>query len=144
MFMSLRLVKHIDNMEGGNQNPQMESEIVLSPRRHAGWLRPWLSFAIIWAPVLSACSTSVASAPLSRAASCGACHALHSEATAGIYPILAGQHSVYMQAQLKAFRDGTRTNSIMKPMARDLSDAEIAALSDYFESLGSGSEVLRR
>lgn len=68
-----------------------------------------------------------------------ACSGCHSPNGAGIpaqYPRLAGQHADYTEAQLKAFRDGKRTNStVMSGVAANLSDREIKALSDYIAGL---------
>lgn len=38
-------------------------------------------------------------------------------------------------AQLKAFRDGSRKNAIMQPMAKNLSDTQIANLATYLSGL---------
>ncbi|HKV96320.1 MAG TPA: cytochrome c [Gammaproteobacteria bacterium] len=54
---------------------------------------------------------------------------------APIYPNLAGQKDEYLIAQLKAFRDGTRINPIMNPMAKGLSDIDIANLAAYLSAL---------
>ncbi|HQR21189.1 MAG TPA: cytochrome c [Burkholderiaceae bacterium] len=68
-----------------------------------------------------------------------ACSGCHNPAGAGIpdqYPRLAGQHSEYTEATLKAFRDGTRRNNVpMQQIAARLSDAEIAAVADYIQGL---------
>lgn len=41
----------------------------------------------------------------------------------------------YLAKQLKAFRDGTRQDPMMAPMAKPLSDDDIANLAAYFNSL---------
>jgi cytochrome c553 len=68
-----------------------------------------------------------------------ACNGCHSPTGAGIpsqYPRLAGQHAEYAEAQLKAFRDGTRRNSApMTQIAARLSEAEMRAVSDYLAGL---------
>ncbi len=68
-----------------------------------------------------------------------ACSGCHSPNGAGIpaqYPRLAGQHADYVQAQLVAFRAGTRRNNpVMAGIAANLSDREIKALSDYVAGL---------
>jgi cytochrome c553 len=54
------------------------------------------------------------------------------------YPVLAGQFSAYIEAQLKAFRSGERANDpnrMMRTTAARLSDAEIKAVSDYIAGL---------
>jgi cytochrome c553 len=68
-----------------------------------------------------------------------ACAGCHGPTGAGIpaqYPRLGGQHAEYVSAQLGMFRAGTRANSAqMMPISARLSDAEIAAVSDYIEGL---------
>ena len=68
-----------------------------------------------------------------------ACAGCHSPSGAGIpsqYPRIAGQHGDYVEAQMKAFRDGKRMNSVpMKTIAANMSDKEIAAVSDYIAGL---------
>ncbi|MCX7901203.1 MAG: cytochrome c4 [Burkholderiaceae bacterium] len=68
-----------------------------------------------------------------------ACAGCHGPNGAGIpiqYPRLAGQHAEYTEAQLKAFRDGTRRNNeAMQQIAARLSDREMKALADYLAGL---------
>jgi cbb3-type cytochrome c oxidase subunit III len=68
-----------------------------------------------------------------------ACAGCHSPSGAGIpvqYPRLSGQHSEYTAAQLTAFRDGVRGNSIqMTLVAAKLNDKEIRAVADYIAGL---------
>ena len=68
-----------------------------------------------------------------------ACNGCHSPTGAGIptqYPRLGGQHAEYTDAQLKAFRDGTRRNSVpMMQIAPRLADAEMRAVADYVAGL---------
>lgn len=68
-------------------------------------------------------------------ATCIACHGQNGISVAPIYPNLAGQKDEYLIAQLKAFRDGTRVNPIMSPMAKGLSDIDIANLAAYLSAL---------
>jgi cytochrome c553 len=54
------------------------------------------------------------------------------------YPRLSGQHAEYIEAQLKAFRSGARTNDLnasMRGVAGRLSDREIEAVADYIAGL---------
>ncbi len=67
---------------------------------------------------------------------CIACHGAAGISVAPIYPNLAGQKDPYLVAQLKAFRDGTRANAIMAPMAKGLSDTDIVNLAAYLSALG--------
>jgi cytochrome c553 len=70
-----------------------------------------------------------------------ACAACHGPAGAGMpaqYPRIAGQHAEYTEAQLKAFRDGTRANDpnkMMRMVALKMTDAEIKAVADYIAGL---------
>ena len=68
-------------------------------------------------------------------ATCAACHGVNAISVAPLYPNLAGQKDAYLIAQLTAFRDGTRPNPIMGPMAKGLSDADIANIAAYLASL---------
>lgn len=65
-------------------------------------------------------------------AACAGCHGPTAAGNPIKYPRLGGQSAVYIEAQLKGFRDGTRTNSAeMTQIAANLSDKEIHALADY-------------
>ncbi len=68
-----------------------------------------------------------------------ACSGCHSPSGAGIpsqYPRLSGQHAQYNAAQLTAFRDGVRKNSVqMTQIAAKRNDREIKAVSDYMAGL---------
>jgi len=70
-----------------------------------------------------------------------ACAACHGPAGAGIpaqYPRIAGQFAEYTEAQLKAFREGTRANDpnkMMRMVAIKMTDAEIKAVADYIAGL---------
>ena len=44
------------------------------------------------------------------------------------WPNLAGQQKAYLVKQLKDFREGTRSDPWMSPMAKDLSDEDIENL----------------
>jgi cytochrome c553 len=70
-----------------------------------------------------------------KAAACAACHGPQGLAVAPDAPNLAGQPEMYLAAQLKAYRDGTRKHEVMSLMARPLSDADIEDLAAWFASL---------
>jgi cytochrome c553 len=73
-----------------------------------------------------------------------ACAGCHGPTGAGIpaqYARLGGQHAEYVSAELMLFRSGKRANSPqMATIAARMSDAEIAAVSDYVEGLNAGSK----
>ena len=68
-----------------------------------------------------------------------ACAGCHGPAGAGVpaqYARLGGQHAEYVSNELGLFRSGKRANSAqMMTIAARMSDAEIAAVSDYVEGL---------
>lgn len=66
---------------------------------------------------------------------CAACHGADGISLAPIYPNLKGQKAQYIEKQLKAFKEGTRQDPVMAPMAMPLTDEDIANLAAYFESL---------
>jgi cytochrome c553 len=67
---------------------------------------------------------------------CAGCHSPNGAGIPAQYPRLAGQNAEYATAQLTAFRDGVRTNSLqMTQVAAKLNDREIKALSDYIAGL---------
>lgn len=68
-------------------------------------------------------------------ATCAACHGPQGISIAPIYPNLAGQKDEYLVTQLKAFRDGTRKNPIMEPMAKGLTDTDIVNIAAYVSTL---------
>jgi len=72
-------------------------------------------------------------------AACGACHGPtgHGNPTAQ-YPSIRGQHSTYVEAQLKAYRSGTRQtdqNQMMRGVTHSMSDEQIAAVAAYVQGL---------
>lgn len=71
-----------------------------------------------------------------------ACAACHSPTGSGNpmanFPSLSGQHADYTVLQLKAFRAGERANdagSMMRGVAKKMTDAEIEAVSQYIQGL---------
>lgn len=76
-----------------------------------------------------------AAAGKAKSAMCAACHMADGNSVSPIYPKLAGQHAPYLESAIKAYRDGKRQGgnaAMMTPMAKALSDADIANLAAYF------------
>jgi cytochrome c553 len=71
----------------------------------------------------------------SKSVTCAGCHGATGISAVPMYPNLAGQKALYVEKQLKAFRNGTRKDPIMGPMAKPLSDTDIVNIAAYFESL---------
>jgi len=70
-----------------------------------------------------------------KSATCMGCHGVPSYMN--VYPSyhvprLGGQHPEYLEAALKAYRDGARKHSTMQAQAADLSDEDIADIAAYF------------
>lgn len=73
---------------------------------------------------------------------CMACHSPGGEGNGpALFPHLSGQHAAYVEAQLKAYRDGTRANSpkaqIMQQIAKRMTDDQIHAVASYIQGLYS-------
>jgi cbb3-type cytochrome c oxidase subunit III len=67
---------------------------------------------------------------------CAGCHSPNGAGIPAQYPRIGGQHAEYAAAQLTAFRDGVRKNSLqMNQIAAKLNDREIKALADYVAGL---------
>ncbi|MEW6166993.1 MAG: c-type cytochrome [Pseudomonadota bacterium] len=73
-----------------------------------------------------------AEAGAAKAAPCTACHGPAGNSSNPQWPKLAGQGSRYTYEQLKAFKDGTRSNPLMSPQAAALSDQDMRDLAAYF------------
>jgi cytochrome c553 len=74
--------------------------------------------------------------------SVAACMACHSPGATGnepaAYPSLKGQHSEYLVAQMKKFRDGIRANDpggMMRGVSARMSDKEIMAVAAYISAI---------
>ena len=69
-------------------------------------------------------------------AACAGCHSPNGAGIPAQYPRLSGQHADYAVAQLTAFRDGVRNNSLqMTGVAAKMNDREIKAVADYIAGL---------
>ena len=66
---------------------------------------------------------------------CSACHGNNGVSVADAIPNLAGQKAAYLEAQLKALKEGSRKNALMNAMAAQLSGDDIANVAAYFSSL---------
>ena len=70
-----------------------------------------------------------------KSGTCAGCHGPAGISKNPMWPNLAGQQQGYLVKQLKAFRDGSRTDPMMTPMAKPLSDEDIANLAAWYNSL---------
>lgn len=64
---------------------------------------------------------------------CVACHGVDGSGNAAAgFPMLGGLAAGYLQRQLQAYREGTRNNTVMAPIAKALTEAEIESVSKYY------------
>ncbi|MFK7793903.1 MAG: cytochrome c [Gammaproteobacteria bacterium] len=94
-----------------------------------------LTLAVSVALLTASANAGDIAAGKAKSASCIACHGSAGISPTPIWPNLAGQKEQYLVAQLKAFKDGTRANPQMAPMAAGLSDEDMANLAAYYSSL---------
>ena len=84
-------------------------------------------------------SIYVSGNPTSGVAACAACHGPTGTGNpAANFPSLQGQHALYTENQLKAFRSGERANDagmMMRNIAGVMTDAEMAAVAQYIQGL---------
>jgi cytochrome c553 len=67
---------------------------------------------------------------------CAACHGATGSGIPAQYPRIGGQHGDYVEAQMNAFRAGTRTNNaVMTGVVAKMNDKEIKAVADYVAGL---------
>ena len=69
----------------------------------------------------------------SLAATCANCHGTNGRAVEGSSVVsIAGLDKAYTIAQMTAFKNGTRSATIMHQLSKGYSDAQIEALATYF------------
>ena len=63
---------------------------------------------------------------------CAACHAPDGNSAISLNPKLAGQHPEYLLKQLVNFKESTRANPVMTPIASNLTPEDMQNLATYF------------
>jgi len=66
---------------------------------------------------------------------CSACHGINGVSVTDAIPNLAGQKAAYLEAQLKALKDGSRKHPVMGAIAAQLSADDIANAAAFYASL---------
>jgi cytochrome c553 len=77
-----------------------------------------------------------------RVQACNGCHGPDGIGVLHAAPYLAGQSAEYLASALKSFQQDTRRNDageLMRSIAKQLNDADIAAVSGYFASVNSSA-----
>ena len=75
-----------------------------------------------------------AEAGKTKSAVCAACHNADGNSVNPEWPKLAGQHPNYIIKELNDFKNDKRVNATMSPMAKPLSEQDMADLAAYFSS----------
>jgi cytochrome c553 len=89
-----------------------------------------ISFVLLIAPVAQGADIEAGKAKVATV--CAACHGPTGVSVSDSIPNLAAQRAGYLEAQLKALKDGTRKNPIMSAIAAQLSADEMANVAAYF------------
>jgi cytochrome c553 len=91
-----------------------------------------LSVALAFAP--GSMAQDIEAGKAKAAQVCAACHGANGVSVSDTIPNLAAQRAGYLEAQLKALKEGTRKNPIMNAMAAQLSPADMTNLAAFFAS----------
>lgn len=84
----------------------------------------------------STAGKAIATSGKGAALACASCHGANGTPPAGApFPRLAGLPVEYVAKQLFDYRDGSRPNALMAPIAKALTDADVASLAWYYASL---------
>ena len=102
--------------------------------------RGWTLLALALGAVLllwprNAVAVGDAEAGATKAAVCAACHGQNGISANPLWPSLAGQHEAYLAKQIKAFRDGERTDVSMQPFVANLTDQDIEDIAAHYAAL---------
>ncbi len=92
---------------------------------------------VLGAMMLSASAAVAADADYGRmmGQTCAGCHGTNGVPAVSYIPALAGLKREDFIKAMVAYRDGTRNATIMNRVAPAFTDAEIAAMADYFAAL---------
>src|SRR5260221_6711300 len=98
-----------------------------------------LGLPLVRAPAPFAQAADIEAGKARAASVCAACHGANGQSVSDTIPNLAAQRASYLEAQLKAFKDGTRKaasatspTAIMTAIAAQLSADDIANVAAYF------------
>lgn len=94
---------------------------------------------MVLVPSVSVAADAKAGRKLAR--KCSVCHGKLGVSKDPEVPIIAGQHALYIEKELKLYRDGGRQDRRMSLMAKPLTDEQIKDLAAWFSSLKVTVEV---
>jgi len=94
----------------------------------------WLTLALAGsvAGVSASAQEGSVEAGRTKSVTCAACHGADGNSVTPDWPMLAGQHASYIVRQLRAFKNGERTDVTMKPFADLLSEQDMLDVAAYF------------
>jgi cytochrome c553 len=95
-------------------------------------MRKALGLCVLMAFAPASQSADLEAGKAMAAAVCAACHGASGVSVDDAFPHLAGQRAGYLEAQLKAFREGARKNPLMNAVAAQLSPADMADVAAFF------------
>src|SRR6476660_8069163 len=98
-------------------------------------MKSLLGLSVLLAAVPAAQAADIDAGKARVAAVCAACHGAAGVSVSDSIPNLAAQRAGYLEAQLKALKEGSRKNPIMNAIAAQLSADDIANVAAYFASL---------
>jgi sulfide dehydrogenase cytochrome subunit len=123
----------MDTTEAAGSTPVYIANIPIYPEE-AHMKFPWILAALTsWAVTTASAQTPDLLYIKSLAATCANCHGTNGKAVDGSsVPSLAGMPQDYMVRQLKAFKSGERSATIMHQLSKGYSDAQIEQIARYF------------
>ena len=74
---------------------------------------------------------------------CSACHGPDGNSPDPKFPKIAGQKASYLELQLRGFKYGGRKSDVMSPLAKPLSDKQIAALARLYSRQAVKSDTVK-
>lgn len=75
----------------------------------------------------------------SLAATCFTCHGTDGRSVDGIPPSIAGGNKAYLLQQMKDFKSGKRSSTVMGQQAKGYTDEQLELIAGYFASQKAGS-----
>jgi cytochrome c553 len=100
--------------------------------RERRWLTASASFALF---IAAGPCPSLAQTLQDKIAACTACHGETGQSQDANVPSIGGQPKLFIMYQLFFYREGRRANPEMNTIAKDMSDAELTAISEYVAGL---------
>lgn len=96
-----------------------------------------LRFCAALLALLSAgvCAQNPLQLPTPLSLGCSGCHGTYGQALSAM-PVLAGRDEAALLEQLRAFREGRRTGTVMHQIARGYTDEELVQLARFYSTAG--------